>query len=144
MKNVAKYNLCKGASTVATFGAPLGTLFACGDFIVQRPSTSISAAGVFAIILLLFFFKDKIAENFKIPPAGVLCLALFIVICLVEKILLPIKIVCLVTMVTSGIDEFTFKRIYKSIEQKLPTGAADYKHLGFIFSTTDKIEGGGK
>ena len=60
MKNVAKYNIFKGVSTLLTFGTPLLTLSCCGDFFVHRSETAISAAGIFAIVICLLLFKDKV------------------------------------------------------------------------------------
>lgn len=139
MKPVAKYNLCKGASTVCTVGAPIITLICQSEFFVHRSSTAISAAGVFALLIALLFTKDKIAENFKMPSAFVLSFVFYVLILIVEKILLPIKIVCIVTMVTSGLDEFTFKKWYKSIESHLPVDLSDKKHFGFLFTTSKSI-----
>lgn len=140
MKAVAKYNTFKGVSTACTIGTPILTLLLSGDFIVESPKNSISAAGVFVLLLVALFSKDKLLENFKMPPTFIVCLASFLVICLIESILIPIKTVCISTMITSGIDEFTFKRMYKSIEKSLPETMADYKHIGFIFTTTNKLE----
>lgn len=138
MKEVSKYNLFKSISAICTFGTPIVTLLCCGDFIVETPGKSISGAGVFSLLLVLFFAKDKLAENYKIPSPFVLCLVIFILITMVEKIMLPVKIMCITTMIATGIDEMTFKRIYKSI--KLPDCAEDFKHFGFIFATTEKLK----
>ena len=67
MKVVAKYNTCKAISTVLTVVTPIVTLMSCSDLFVHRSDSSVSAAGMFAIFLSLLFFKDKIAENFKVP-----------------------------------------------------------------------------
>ena len=64
MKPVAKYNTCKGVSTVLTVGTPIITLLCCGDMFVHKSSTAISAAGMFGILIAALFLKDKIAENF--------------------------------------------------------------------------------
>lgn len=139
MKAVAKYNTFKGVSTVLTVGTPIVTLICCSDFFVHRSSTAISAAGMFAIFLTLLFMKDKIAENFKLPSAFVLSAVFYILILLIENILLPMKTVCLATMITSGVDELTFKRFYKTVEKGLPENAFSKKHFGFIFAKTDNL-----
>jgi hypothetical protein len=55
--------------------------------------------------------------------------------------MLPIKAVCITTMITSGIDEFTFKSMYKNIELSMPEQTKAYKHFGFIFTTSKNIGG---
>lgn len=139
MKQVAKYNTFKGVSTALTLGTPLVTLICCGDFFVHRSETAISAAGIFAIILMLLLFKDKIAEKWKMPSAFVMSTAILVLIMLVEHIILPVKYVCLATMIATGVDEITFKRFYKQIELLLPKEAASFKHVGFLFVSTDKL-----
>ena len=142
MKTVAKYNLFKGISTFCTVGTPMITLISCSNLFIHRSDTAISAAGIFAILVTILLLKDKIAENFKVPSAFVLSTVLFVGILLVEKIMLPMKIVALATMITSGIDEITFKRIYKQIEKTLPETASAYKYVGFLFTTTNKLTKG--
>ena len=139
MKEVAKYNLFKGLSTICTIGTPMITLLLNGDFLVQTSSTSISAAGIFVLLIVALLCKDKLLENFKMPPVFIICLLSFVLICMIESILIPIKTVCIATMITSGIDEFTFKRLYKNLEKHLPENASDYKHVGFLFTTTNKL-----
>ena len=51
----------------------------------------------------------------------------------------PVKLVCWATVFASGIDEITFKRMYKGYELSLPKSATAYKHFGFIFANTDKL-----
>lgn len=140
MKEVAKYNICKGVSTALTVGTPIVTLACCGDFFVHRSDTAISAAGIFAMLLACLLFKDKLAEQWKTPSAFVLSLAVFILIVFTERILTPMKYVCIATMIASGIDEVTFKRIYKQIEKLLPQEAQAFKTVGFIFTTTEKLK----
>lgn len=140
MKNVAKYNIFKGVSTLLTLGTPAATLLLTGDLFIHRSDTAISAAGIFSIIIVLLLFKDKIAENWKTPSAFVVSLAMFIFILLVEKIMLSMKYVCITTMIATGVDELTFKRFYKNIEMILPEQSKLYKHVGFIFTTTDSLE----
>lgn len=139
MKSVAKYNLFKGVSTALTFGTPIVTLITCGDFFKHRSDTSLSAAGVFVLLIILFFTKDKIVENFKMPAPFVLCLAMLIFILLIESILIPIKTVCISTLIATTVDEVSFKRQYKTIEKRFDKDISSYKHLGFIFTTTDNI-----
>ena len=141
MKTVAKYNTCKGVSTALSVGTPLVTLALCGDFFVHRSDTAISAAGIFAILIAMLFFKDKIAEKFKSPSALVVSIIVLVLILLVENILYPVKCVCIATIAACGVDELTFKNWYKQIEKGLPEDSDTYKHFGFIFTTTQKLMG---
>ena len=144
MKSVGKYNLAKGISTVLTIGTPIVTLACLSGTFLQTPHQTMSATGVFAILLAMLFFKDKIAENFKMPTPLLLSAVIFVMILLVESILQTIKMVCVATIVTSGVDELTCKRIYKQIEGFMPKGAENFKMFGFYFTTTkammDKIK----
>lgn len=140
MKQVAKYNTCKGVSTALTIGTPIVTLACCGDFFVHRSDTAISAAGMFSLFIVLLLFKDKFAEKWKMPSAFILSLVMFILLIMVEKIMLPMKYVCIATMISTGVDELTFKRFYKQIELFLPQEAQAFKHVGFIFTTTKNLE----
>ena len=140
MKYVAKYNLFKGVSTVLTIGTPIVTLACCGDFFIHRSDTAISAAGMFALFIVILLFKDKLAEKWKVPSAFVLSLAMFILLMMVEKIMLPMKYVCITTIIATGIDEFTFKKLYKQTEMMIPQQAQLFKHAGFIFTTTENLE----
>ena len=139
MGNVAKYNTYKGISTALTFGTPIITLLSCGDFFVKRSETTISATGIFVVLLVLLFAKDKLVEYFKAPSALILSSVMLVLILLIEHIIAPMKIVCIATMVASGIDECTFKRFYTQVANKLPCISNDYKHVGFLFTTTKKI-----
>lgn len=139
--SVLKYNIFKGVSTVLSVGTPIATLACCGDFFVHRPETALSATGVFAILLSLLFFKDKLAEKFKSPSELVIATVVLVLIILVENILLPMKYVCIATIAMCGVDELTFKNFYKSIEQKFPQTVGGYKHFGFIFAKTQTIMG---
>lgn len=140
MKQVAKYNTFKGVSTALTVGTPIVTLACFGDFFVHRSDTAISAAGMFALFIVILLFKDKFAENLKMPSAFILSSVMFILLIMVEKIILPIKYVCIATMISTGVDEITFKHLYKQIEIVLPQEAQAFKHLGFIFTTTKNLE----
>lgn len=139
MKQVGKYNTFKGISTLLTIGTPIITLACCGDFFVQRSETAISAAGVFAILIALLFAKDKLAEKIKTPSAFIISAAVLVIIVVVENILLPMKYVCIATMIASGVDELTFKRMYKALECKMPQCWQAYEHFGFIFAKTQDI-----
>ena len=139
MKEVGKYNTFKGISTLLTIGTPIITLACCGDFFTERPATAISAAGVFAILIALLFAKDKIAEKIKTPSAFILSAAVLVIIVVVENIILPMKYVCIATMIASGVDELTFKRMYKALEYKMPQSWQAYEHFGFIFARTQDI-----
>ena len=142
MKPVAKYNTCKGVSTVLTIGTPIITLCCCSDMFVHRSETAISAAGIFSILLALLFAKDKIAENFKVPSAFIVSLISLVAICMVEELIQPLKYVCITTLCTSGVDELTFKRMYKSIERKFPQGYESNKIAGFMITTSSSLSGG--
>ena len=139
MKQVGRYNTFKGISTLLTIGTPIITLACCGDFFVERPATAISAAGVFAILIALLFAKDKLAEKIKTPSAFIISAAVLVIIVVVENILLPMKYVCIATMIASGVDELTFKRMYKALECKMPQCWQAYEHFGFIFAKTQDI-----
>lgn len=139
MKEVGKYNTFKGISTLLTIGTPIITLACCGDFFTERPATAISAAGVFAILIALLFAKDKLAEKIKAPSAFIISAAVLVIIVVVENIILPMKYVCIATMIASGVDELTFKRLYKALEYKMPQSWQAYEHLGFIFARTQDI-----
>jgi hypothetical protein len=141
MRAVAKYNTFKGVSTALTIGTPIATLACCGDFFVHRADTAISAAGIFSILIASLFLKDKIAETFKSPSALILSAIILVLVCMVENIVFPIKCVCIATIGACGIDELTFKRWYKQLERAFPQGANDYKHFGFIFTSSQNLLG---
>ena len=139
MKTVAKYNTVKGVSTTLNVGAPFIALLSCGDFIVEQPSRAISTAGIVVLIITFFLLKDKILEALKIKPVMVFSGLVLILACLLENIIGPVKIVCIVALAVSGVDTITFERWYKSIEKQLPEIAKDKKHFGFIFAKTQTI-----
>lgn len=141
MSKIAKYNIFKGISTIITLGTPIITLICTSNFFVHRPETAISAAGIFTILISMIFLKDKIAENFKIPSAFILSLIVFVLILLIENIIEPMKMVSLTSMLASGIDELSFKRIYKSLELQMPESVKSFKHIGFIFTSSNKLLG---
>lgn len=141
MTNIAKYNTYKGISTGLTFGTPIIAAACLGDFFVQSPEAAMSGTAVFAVLLAALFAKDKVAERFKAPSALIVALIVFIFCVVVENILFPLKIVSAVTMAACGVDELTFKGLYKRTELKLPQSAQAFKHLGFYGvkqSTLDK------
>ena len=142
MKPVFKYNLFKGISTVLTVGTPITTLCCCSELFIHRSDTAISAAGIFAILLTILLFKDKIAENFKVPSAFVISIAGLVLLLMIENILQPLKYVFIATACASGIDEITFKRFYKAVERNLPDAANDRKFAGFIFAFSNSLLGG--
>ena len=117
MKIVSKYNTTKAVSTLLTMGTPIVSLFSCSELYVHRSDTAISVAGVFAILLSILFFKDKIAENFKLPSPFVISVVGLAIILLIESIMDPLKIVFVSTIAATGVDAVTFRRIYKNIEK---------------------------
>ncbi len=140
MTKVAKYNTFKGISTGITFGAPIATMLAVGELLVERPSTAISGGAVFALLLSALLLKDKLAENFKMPSALVIAVMVFVFCVLVEKIIRPMKIISLVTIIACGVDELTFKGFYKRIETGFPKKAREYKHYGFYTVRQPQID----
>lgn len=131
MTNIAKYNTYKGVSTALTFGTPIVSAACLGDFFVKSPESAMSGTAVFAILLATLFAKDKLVEHFKAPSALIVALIVFMFCIVVENILLPLKIVSAVTMAACGLDELTFKNLYKRVEMKLPLTAQPYKRFGF-------------
>ena len=141
MKAVAKYNLYKGLSTAMTVGTPIISLASCSELFIHRSDTAISAAGVFAILFALLFFKDKLMENIKIPSPFVISIIGLILIALIESIIYPIKIVFATTVVITGVDTVTFRRMYKNLEITFPEKVNKFKRFGFIIGTTDNVMG---
>ena len=142
MGRVAKYNLYKGVSLLLTFGTPIVTLLCSGKFFVHNEGASVSAAGVFVLLIMLCIFKDKIVENFKLPSAFVISTVALVLLWLIESIIKPIKLICILTICATGVDELTFKSWYKRIEHTLPDSISDYKHIGFIFAKSENVKGG--
>ena len=136
MKSVGKYNLTKGISTILTIGTPIATLASCAGTFLRTPHETISATGIFALLIAALFFRDKIAENFKMPTPLVVSIVVFVLVLLIEAIIQPIKFVCIATMVACGVDEISFKRIYSRIEGFMPKGAENFKMFGFYFTTS--------
>ncbi len=145
MTKIAKYNICKGVSTVLTFGTPIVTMACVGDMFVERSSAAISGAAVFAILLAALLTKDKLAEKFKAPSALIVAVAAFVFCVIVENILLPLKIIAFATIIACCVDELTFKSMYKRVEMAVPDNAQTYKRFGFYCvkqQTLDKTIGG--
>lgn len=141
MREVGKYNLFKSLSILITCVPPIITAYLLGDLIVYDAGASMSLAAILAICTVLFFLKNKILENFKVPSAFTISLILFILFITVEQIIIPAKYLCGVVMVCTGIDELSFKRIYKRIEVLLPEKREAYKHFGFYFCKTSTLLG---
>ena len=76
----------------------------------------------------------------KFPSAFILSLGVLVFITIVESIIYPIKIICIVTAITSGLDKITFEHLYKNIEVVLPDIYKGFMHCGFICTTTDKLQ----
>lgn len=132
MNKIAKYNLYKGISTMMTVGTPIISLASCSEFFIHDSNTAISAGGVFALLFSILFLKDKLLENFKIPSPFVISVVGLILILMIESILYPIKIVFITTVVVTGVDMVTFRRMYKQLEYDLPENIEKFKRFGFI------------
>lgn len=137
---VAKYNIYKAISTLLTVGTPMATLLACGDSFLQSPKSTVSAAGVFMLLFSVLLFKDKVLEHFKMPSATIIALVILILVMLIENILAPIKIMCIMTIAASGIDKLTFDPMYHAIEKAMGDEAQIYKHFGFLFCKSTTVE----
>lgn len=140
MKKVFKYNLFKSLSLLVTCVPSFLVTAYYGDFIIRDSKATISFAGVMSILVAVLFLKNKIAENFKVPSPFIVACVLFFLTILIEHILLQVKMTCLVIMISTGIDELSFKRIYKSIEVLMPEKIKAYKHLGFYICKSDKLK----
>lgn len=140
MTNVAKYNTYKGVSTALTFGTPFATMLVVGDMFTKQPSTAISGAAVFAMLLSALFAKDKLAEKFKAPSALLVAVIAFVLCVIVENILLPVKIIALAAIISCGVDELTFKQLYKRIELSFSEKAGAFKRFGFYAAKQEKID----
>lgn len=140
MTKVAKYNIFKGISTALTFGAPIVSMLCMGEAFISRPATAISGVGVFALLMSALFLKDKLAEKFRAPSALVLSIVVFVFCVLVENVIRPLKIMALVTIIVCGVDELTFKGLYKRIELAFPEQAAASKRFGFYMAKQRTID----
>lgn len=141
MKLVSKYNTFKGISLAVSAGIPLVTAFSISDVFVKTTDTSISTAGVIAFLIAGLILKDKLLEQFKTPTVFKICVALLIVILLIESIITPIKYVLIAACVAMSVDTLIFKRIYTVAEKLLPEKRELYKHFGFIFCKTETLTG---
>lgn len=141
MKLVGKHNLFKGISLALTAGVPLITSALVSDFLVRDTNTSISTAGVIAILITCLMLKDKLLEQIKTPTAFKFCLVLLIITLLLESILIPIKVVLIASCISMGIDELIFKPMYLKNEKLLGESAAIHKRFGFYFCKTKTILG---
>lgn len=146
MKFVLKYNLLKAISLLLTVGTPGVSMIIMNATLADSPAGAISIVGMIAICISLFFMKDKLAENMKMPSPLVAAIVILIFILLLENILLLAKYVCLIMIAVCCIDELTFKNWYKRternfIKQHTNIDLCDYKKFGFIISTTKMLLG---
>lgn len=144
MTKVAKYNTLKGVSTGLTFGTPLITMCCVGDVFIEQPATAISGAAIFALLLAALFAKDKLAERFKCPSALVVAITVFVFCCIVENVIRPLKMISLMTIISCGVDELSFKSFYKRLELGFPQEAQSLKRFGFYMThqtTIDQLGG---
>lgn len=139
MGKIAKYNICKAVSTLLTAGAPIITLLMSTVDIVT-PAGRLSVTTVIAMVITALLMKDKLAENFKMPSAFILSIVGLVFIIVIESILVPLKAVFIVTIITSGVDEITFKSLYKRLEISFPENALAFKHAGFMFMSSKTLE----
>lgn len=143
MKLVAKYNTFKALSLAVTAGVPIATAAIFSDMFVQSTSTSISTAGVIALLIAALTFKDKLLEEIKSPTGFKISVALLILILVIESIMAPMKLVLISACIAFGGDTLIFKRIYTNAEYDLPEKRNKYKHFGFIFCKTETLTGEG-
>lgn len=141
MKLVGKYNTFKGLSLAISAGVPLTTAALVSDFFVETTTTSISTAGVIALLICGLILKDKLLEQFKSPTAFKISVALLMIVLLIESIIMPMKYVLIAAVVALGVDTIFFKRMYTITESQLPEKREMYKHLGFIFCKTETLIG---
>ena len=141
MKLVGKYNIFKGLSLAVSAGAPLTTAALISDFFVETTDTSISTAGVIALLICILVLKDKLLEQFKSPTAFKISAALLIIVLLIESIIMPMKYVLIAAVIALGADTIFLKRIYTVLESQLPEKREMYEHFGFIFCKTETLIG---
>lgn len=144
MKQVGKYNLFKGISLVITAGIPLATAASVSDLFVTSTSTSISTAGVIAILIMVLTMKDKLLEQVKSPSALKIAVVLLILVIVLESILVPMKYVLVASCIALGLDTLILKKLYMYQYNQLPETKLNYSHFGFIFCKTDTLTGEGK
>lgn len=146
MQFVSKYNSLKAISLLLTVGTPSAIMILSNVALADTPAGAISIMGVISIMLAMFFAKDKIAENIKMPSPLVAAIILFVIIILLENIIVLAKYTCIAMIAICGIDELTFKNWYKTLEKKFikehtNIDINDYKKLGFIITTTKTLLG---
>ena len=141
MKLVGKYNLFKGMSIMITVVPVMLATFSQRNLIIKDGGTSVSFAAVIGVLIAFLMLKNKIAENVKMPSAFIISTILFVTIVMIEQILIPVKLISLTAMISCGIDELSFKRIYKRLELRLPELSESYKHFGLYLVKTDKLLG---
>lgn len=144
MKQVGKYNLFKGISLVVTAGIPLITAASVSDMFVSSTNTSISTAGVIAILIMVLTMKDKLLEEIKSPSALKIAVALLILLIVLEAILVPTKYVLVASCIGLGLDTLVLKKLYSYYYNQLPEIKLNYSHFGFIFCKTETLTGEGK
>lgn len=146
MQFVSKYNLLKSISLLLTIGTPSTVMIISNIALADTPAGAISIVGVISVLMALFFAKDKLAENIKLPSPFVAAIILLGLILLLENIIVLAKYTCIVMILIYAIDELTFKSWYKKLERTFikehkEIDLNDYKKLGFIISTTKKLLG---
>lgn len=146
MQFVSKYNLLKSISLLLTIGTPSTVMIISNIALADTPAGAISIVGVISVLMALFFAKDKLAENIKLPSPFVAAIVLLGLILLLENIIVLAKYTCILMILIYGIDELTFKSWYKKLERTFikehkEIDLNDYKKLGFIISTTKKLLG---
>lgn len=147
MNFVMKYNILKGISSLLTVGTPSAIMIIMNIALADTPAGAISIVGIISILFAIFFLKDKIAENFKLPSPLVTAIIILVAVLLLENVILLVKYTCIVMIAICGIDELTFKSWYKRLEKQFikthtNIDLNDYKKLGFIISTTKKLLSG--
>ena len=146
MQFVSKYNSLKAISLLLTVGTPSVTMLIFNTVLADSPAGAVSILGVISVIIALFFLKDKIAENIKMPSPLVAAVILLGAILLLENIIVLAKYTCLIMIAVCGVDELTFKNWYKNLERNFIKAHTnidinDYKKLGFIITTTKTLLG---
>lgn len=146
MKFVSKYNLLKSISLLLTIGTPSTIMIVSNIALADSPAGAISIVGIISIFIGIFFAKDKIAENMKMPSPLLAAVILLVIIILLENIIVLAKYTCITMIAVCGVDELTFKSWYKRLESKFAKSHStidlkEYKKLGFFITTTKKLLG---
>lgn len=139
MTNVAKYNITKGISTALTMGTPIVSTLCCADFFKQNAGTSISGLGILALLFVLLFTKDKLAENLKVPSAMVVAGIVFVLTTMVAQVAQAVQVISGATFIAASLDEITCKKLYKALEQRLPDISQTHKFFGFMWVKYDTL-----